>query len=167
MSRGFVKESDQEEPIVIPPRASLPEGQTNYVTPKGKYLLEEEKQQLEFQRVNLDIKDDTERRREVAKIDGQLHLLLERLNSAHVIDLEQQPKDHVRFGAQVKFKMNGKTLRFQIVGVDEASVKEKKITFTSPLAKALISKKEGDCFTFNLGEDSRPVEVLEINYDIQ
>lgn len=166
MSRGFVKESDQEEPIVIPPRASLPEGQTNYVTPEGKRLLEKEKQQLELQLANIDIKDDTERRREVAKIDGLLHLLFERLNSAHVINLEQQPKDFVRFGAQVKFKMNGKTLKFQIVGVDEASVKDQKIAFTSPLAKALTSKKEGDCFTFNIGEESRPVEVLEISYDI-
>lgn len=42
MSRGFVKEDDQEEAPIIPPRAALPSGQTNYVTPNGLKELKEE-----------------------------------------------------------------------------------------------------------------------------
>jgi transcription elongation factor GreB len=60
--------------------------------------------------------------------------------------------------------MNGNTQEFQIVGVDEANVKEKKIAFTSPLAKTITSKKVGDKFDFKLGEEIRPIEILEINY---
>ena len=46
MSRGFVKEDDQEEAPFIPPRASLPAGVTNYVTARGMQLLLEERTQL-------------------------------------------------------------------------------------------------------------------------
>jgi transcription elongation factor GreB len=166
MSRGFVKESDQEEPIVIPPRASLPEGQTNYVTHVGKDLLEQEKKDLEHQRATLSITDDTERRREITKIDGQLQLLQERLNTAQVIDLKEQPQHEVRFGAQVKFKLNGTLQNFQLVGVDEANVKAKKIAFTSPLARALTSRTQGEQFNFELGTEQRPIEILDINYTV-
>jgi len=47
MSRGFVKESDQEEPIVVPSRAVLPEGTMNYVTQNGYQQLQRELQELE------------------------------------------------------------------------------------------------------------------------
>lgn len=164
MSRGFVKESDQEEPIVVPPRAALPDHANNYVTPFGKESLLLEKSNLEEERKNLKIGDDTERRRELSLIDGKLQLLSERLNTAQVIEPENQNQEEVRFGANIKFKMNGAIQNFQIVGVDEANVKQKKIAFTSPLAQALTSKKTGDKFDFKLGEEVRPVKVLEINY---
>jgi transcription elongation factor GreB len=149
MSRGFVKESDQEEPIVVPPRASLPDHETNYVTHYGKDLLLQEKADLEQQRSNLKIKDENERRRELSMIDGKLNLLSERLKTAQVIVPKQQNQNEVRFGAKVKFKMNGNLQEFQIVGVDEANIKHKKIAFTSPLAKSLTSHQEGDQFDFN------------------
>ncbi|MFO7745870.1 MAG: GreA/GreB family elongation factor [Psychroflexus sp.] len=164
MSRGFVKESDQEEPIVVPPRASLPENETNYVTPRGKEILNEEKVSLEKQRVELDAKDETERRRELSLIDGKLKLLTERLKTAQIIEPKNQNQNEVRFGAKVKFKMNGNIQEFKIVGVDEANVKQKKIAFTSPLAKAMTSKKEGDKFDFKLGEEIRPIEIISIKY---
>ena len=50
MSRGFVKEGDQEETPIIPPRAALPKGATNYVTPTGLQLLLDERKQLEDER---------------------------------------------------------------------------------------------------------------------
>ncbi|WP_093365517.1 GreA/GreB family elongation factor [Psychroflexus sediminis] len=164
MSRGFVKESDQEAPIVVPPRASLPEKEINYVTPFGKDLLEKEKNFLEKQRTNLTVEDETERRRELSMIDGKLKLLNERLKTAQVILPENQNPNEVRFGAKVRFKMNKTIQEFQIVGVDEADVKEKKIAFISPLAKAMTSKKEADKFDFKLGEETRPVEILKISY---
>ncbi len=49
MSRGFVKEEDQEEAPFIPPRAALPPGVTNYVTPQGHRQLLEERETLEKQ----------------------------------------------------------------------------------------------------------------------
>lgn len=164
MSRGFVKESDQEEPIVVPPRASLPTDEINYVTPGGKKLLQEEKTALENKRAQLKTEDETERRRELSLIDGKLKLLLERIKSAQIIQPESQNQNEVRFGAKVKFKMNGSTQEFQIVGVDEADVKQKKIAFISPLAKAITSRKEGDKFDFRIGDETRPIEIIKIHY---
>ena len=50
MSRGFVKEDDQEEAPFIPPRAPLPQGAINYVTPRGLHQLQQEKLRLESDR---------------------------------------------------------------------------------------------------------------------
>ncbi|MFN2262274.1 MAG: GreA/GreB family elongation factor, partial [Psychroflexus sp.] len=155
MSRGFVKESDQEEAPIIPPRAALPDGQINYVTPKGLELLETEKSELQQSRSELKTDNDTERRRALAVIDGKLKLLQDRLNSAQLIQLKNQPIDVVRFGAKVSFKMNGNKQEFQIVGVDEADVKQKKIAFTSPIAKSMTGHKVGDQFDFSLGSETK------------
>ena len=54
MSRGFVKEDDQEEIPIVPPRADLPEGVTNYVTQIGMDELLEEKQSLIDEKENLE-----------------------------------------------------------------------------------------------------------------
>lgn len=137
---------------------------TNDVTPQGKVMLREEKLKLEKQRADLTIQDDTERRRELAVFDGKLKLLDERLNTAQVLNLEQQNKSEIRFGAHVKFKMNGSIQDSKIVGVDEVNIKKNKIAFTSPLAMAMTSKKKGDNFEFKLSQDSQPIEILGINY---
>ena len=69
MSRGFVKEEDQEEAPVIPPRAALPNGVTNYVTPFGYEALEKEQRDLESERANTTSENETESRRAKAVID--------------------------------------------------------------------------------------------------
>jgi len=164
MSRGFVREEDQEEAPLIPPRAALPLGVTNYVTQYGKEKLLEEKRELEQKRAAIDLKDDQAKRREQAVIDGKLALLNERINSARVINLSNQPQNEVRFGSYVEFQLNGKLQSFQIVGVDEANVKEKKISFTAPIAKALMGAKKGNEITFQLGPETKTIQVLDINY---
>ncbi len=100
MSRGFVKEDDQEEVPFIPPRAPLPEGMTNHVTPRGMRLLLEERARLEQERANTEGGDD-ERRREKAAIDGRLALLNERILTARPVEPASDPPDDVRFGATV------------------------------------------------------------------
>ncbi|WP_121667833.1 GreA/GreB family elongation factor [Mesonia aquimarina] len=165
MSRGFVKEDDQEEKPIIPPRAALPEGVTNYVTPKGYKALEGEKLALENERKNLPKENETERRRAAAVIDGKLSLLKERIASARVLEVKDQPKDEVRFGAVIQLKINEKLQQFQIVGVDEADIKSGKIAFVAPLAKALTGKKAGEITTFELGSEKRSIEIISINYE--
>ena len=164
MSRGFVKEDDQEEAPMIPPRAALPEGEINYVTPNGLKELKEEEEELTEERANLDKENDTERRRAQAEIDGNLKLLRERINTARILHPKDQPEDEVRFGALVEFKQNGKIQKFQIVGVDEADVKKQKIAFVAPIAKAVTGKKVGDKIDFKLGEETRKLEILKITY---
>ncbi|PKD17101.1 transcription elongation factor GreA [Salegentibacter salinarum] len=164
MSRGFVKEDDQEEAPIIPPRAALPAGETNYVTPNGLKELKEEEEELIEERANLDKENETERRRAQAVIDGNLKLLRERISTARILDPKEQPEDEVRFGALVELKQNGNTQRFQIVGVDEADVKKQKIAFVAPIAKAVTGKKVGNKIDFKLGEETRKLEILKITY---
>jgi transcription elongation factor GreB len=164
MSRGFVKEDDQEEAPMIPPRAALPAGETNYVTPNGLKELKDEEEALIEERANLDKENDTERRRAQAVIDGKLKLLRERISTTRLLDPKYQPEDEVRFGALVELKQNGNTQKFQIVGVDEADVKKQKIAFVAPIAKAITGKKVSDTVVFKLGEETRKLEILKITY---
>jgi len=164
MSRGFVKEDDQEEAPIIPPRAALPAGETNYVTPNGLKELKNEEEALIEERANLDKQNDTERRRAQAVIDGKLKLLRERISTARLLKPEEQPADEVRFGALVELLQNGNKQEFQIVGVDEANVKKQKIAFVAPIAKAVTGKKVGDKVDFKLGEETRKLEILKITY---
>ncbi|MDR9456251.1 MAG: GreA/GreB family elongation factor [Salegentibacter sp.] len=166
MSRGFVKEEDQEEAPLIPPRAALPEGVTNYVTPHGFDLLQEEKKDLEEQRTAIKIKDEAESRRAKSVIDGKLKLLNDRIATARILDPQSQAKEEVRFGATVKFnnKESGEVQQFTIVGVDEADVKKKKIAFIAPIARAVTGKKIGEIAKFNLGPETHNLEILEISY---
>ncbi len=166
MSRGFVKESDQEELPLIPERAPLPAGTTNYVTPTGLSALEAERSALEAEKTALSTDNEAEHRRAVTVIDGKLALLQKRIVTARVIKLEDQPAEEVRFGAHVnlRFQDTGKTLRFQIVGVDEANVKAGKIAFTAPLAKVITGLWVNEAVDFRMGGKVRKLEVLEITY---
>ena len=166
MSRGFVKEEDREEAPFIPPRAALPPGVTNYVTPFGFEQLQREKEQLETERKELKISSDKDRRHAQAVIDGKLSLLNERISSARILKPEEQPQDEVRFGAHIEItdQKTGKLQQFQIVGVDEADVKQSKIAFLAPLARAIIGKKIGEVANFRLGKEEKELEILKISY---
>lgn len=147
MSRGFVREDDKEEPPFIPPRAPLPDGVANYVTPRGLEQLRHERQVLEQERQAAQ-GSEYDRRRRHAEIDGRLALLQERLSTARVVE-PPTTYDEVRFGCTVTLRyLNGEgpgdERQWTIVGVDEASVKEQRIAFTSPLARALMGKRVGD-----------------------
>ena len=163
MSRGFVKEDDQEETPIIPPRAALPTNTINYVTPNGMQQLKAEREALEQERGNLKTTDEQQRRRDLTVINGKMDLLVERIASARIINPKEQPKNEIRFGAQVKLKMNGNLQQFQIVGVDEADVTQQKIAFVAPIATAITGKKVGDLVDFKLGSEIRKIEILEIN----
>lgn len=171
MSRGFVKEDDQEEAPFIPPRASLPPGVTNYVTPAGFHELQSEKEQIENQISTLNVENDKERRHALAILNGRLNLLNERISSARIIDPVEQPLEEVRFGAVVTFKVLtgneiGTVKRFQLVGVDEADIKLHKIAFIAPLAVALTGKKKGEKINFNRVNNIQEFEIMEIEYDL-
>ncbi len=166
MSRGFIKEDDQEEAPFIPPRAALPDGVTNYVTPRGMALLLDERARLEKARGALKGRDD-DRRRDQAVIDGRLALLNERIGSARLVEGSSKTADEVRFGTTVTFKhmsgpQQGVERSFTLVGVDEASIAEGRIAFTAPIARALMGKKVGEVAEFELGHARQRLEVLRI-----
>lgn len=169
MSRGFVKEDDQEEAPFIPPRAPLPVGVPNYVTQTGLAELKQEQQALEEERKSLKAENDVERRKSLAELNGKLSLLDERLASAKLILAKEQVQDEVRFGATVSFTVidgqpKGLERCFTIVGVDEANIKHKKVAFTAPIIKVLIGKKANETVWFTMGELKQLLEINSIHY---
>ena len=166
MSRGFVKEEDQEEIPMVPPRADLPNGAVNYVTKIGYNNLLEERNALSLEKESLQHDNEKERRIANNLINAKLQLLNERIASAKIVSLNEQPKNEVRFGATVKVVIdNAETpQQFQIVGVDEANIAKGKISFLSPIARILISKHIGDTATLQLGKVERVFEIMEISY---
>lgn len=169
MSRGFVKEDDQEEAPFIPPRAALPPGVINYVTREGLQQLMDEKMELEQQMGSIIFESEKELRHTRAVLTGKLNLLNDRINTARVIDPKEQPGGEVRFGALVTFKIisgneNGIVKKFRIVGVDEADVSLNKIAFVAPIARVLSGKKPGERVQFKRGSEIQEFEILEIEY---
>lgn len=167
MSRGFVREDDQEEAPFIPPRAALPDGVLNYVTPRGLQLLREEREALEAERAAV-LGSDDERRRQQAVINGKLDLLNERIVTARVVEPADDGQKEVRFGCTVNFEhvagpQKGKHFTFTLVGVDEASVKEGRIAFTAPIARALMGKHIGEVVAFPLGSVVQELKIIEVN----
>ena len=167
MSRGFVREEDQEEIPIVPPRADLPEGVTNYVTEIGMNALQAEKQELIKSIDDLVSINDNERRIAVNHINAKLQLLNNRITTAKIIDLSKQPQHEVRFGATVTLKIGvQKSLqKYQIVGVDEADVTKGKISFISPIARLLSDKTVGDKAVLKLSKEDRVFEVMDIFYE--
>ena len=135
MSRGFIKEGDQEEIPMVPPRAYLPEGVPNYVTKEGLDALKKELKNLEDERVKAG-----DNYIMVNFLNATIKQLVGRINSAVEVDLTKVSNDTVSFGAWVRY--NGRVVR--IVGVDEADVNKGLVSFVSPIAKLLIGKKVGD-----------------------
>ncbi len=166
MSRAFVKEDDHEEIPFVAPRADLPPGTPNYVTPKGLDELHAEKAGLLKEREAVQSNNEGEKRIEKTVINKKLEQLENRISSAKVIKPEDQNQDEVRFGAIVTLKdvQSGKTMKYQIVGVDEANIRKGKIAFTSPLVKALTNKKVGGKATLKLPHITKEFEVLSIQY---
>lgn len=166
MSRGFVKEDDQEEIPIVPPRAHLPEGAINYVTQVGLDQLINEKEELINEREQLNIADDSEKRIATNHINAKLQLLMQRVSTAKLVDLTTQPQNEVRFGALLSLKIGNDTKlqHYQIVGVDEADISKGKISFISPIAQLLTNKKVGDKAVLKLATADRVFEIVEIKY---
>ncbi|WP_192349338.1 GreA/GreB family elongation factor [Algoriphagus sp. Y33] len=166
MSRGFVKEDDQEETPLVPPRADLPDDVINYVTENGMEELLAEKQGLIEEKSAIEAATEQEKRIASNFINAKIHLLEERISSTKIIALDEQPKNEIRFGATVTLKIGNspKTQNYQIVGVDEADIAKNKISFISPIARILIGKKVGEQATLKLAKENRVFEVMKIRY---
>jgi transcription elongation factor GreB len=166
MSRGFVKEDDQEEVPRVPQRAYLPEGVTNFVTPFGMNQLLAEKQMLIEEKNNLNNASDNENRIASNYINAKLQLLESRIADAKIVNLNKQSQNEIRFGARISLKTEAseKIKTFQIVGVDEADISKGKVSFISPIAKVLISKKIGNKIILRQAGEDIVFEIIDISY---
>lgn len=171
MSRAFTKEDDSLAAPIVPPRAPLPPGTPNYVTPNGLAQLRAELATLEAARTRAEAnrENEADRTRQLSYLNAQLVALNERLASARLIDLRTQPPHEVRFGATVTLRTRsgakpGTERRFTIVGVDEADVATGKIAFVAPIARAVQGARLGQVLPLPLGPQPETVEVARIEY---
>lgn len=105
-------------------------------------------------------------REQQAMVEGRIRVIEHRLASVRVIDIRTiPPSGKVIFGATVRLsaRKGERALVYQIVGEDEADVENNKLSYTSPLAKALIGKSEGEEVTINpaSGVDHYRIEKVE------
>ena len=121
-------------------------------------------------RAHGDLKENAEyhaAREQQGFIEGRIKDLEGKLSHAHIIDVTKVPANgRVVFGATVQVVEVDKDeeLTFQIVGDDEADLKQGMISVSSPLARALIGKSEGDVALVDAPGGQRELEILEVRY---
>ena len=166
MSRGFVKEDDLEHAGTDLPERPLSEYH-NYVTPLGLQLLQQQSAELEQQRLALaPHKDDQIAQQRLAMVERDLRYVSARLEQAILVEPANQAKDTVLFGASVTVEdEEGEAQVFTIVGEDEADIAANKVSWVSPLAKALLGHKIGDSVTWRRPAGNLTLEITAINYN--
>lgn len=100
-------------------------------------------------------------------IEGRIADLEGKLSAAQIIDpVLLDAEGRIVFGSTVRLEdmESGDEVTYQIVGVDEADLKEKKVSITSPIARALIGKYAGDVVEVQAPVGVREYEVLEVRY---
>lgn len=176
MSRAFLKNESADDPVVIPARAPLPPGVTNYVTPRGLALLHTELDELETERgfVQTGVAEETDRTRRLAELNGRIGALNQRIASAKVVQTHSQPqagesKRIVRFGATVtlhspSMKSSDEVRRLTVVGVDEADASHGLIAFTAPIARLMLGKQVGELIFLRTPQGENVMEIVDISY---
>ena len=100
-------------------------------------------------------------------IEARIKELEGKLSHVQVIDVtEIDARGKIIFGSTVELldENTDKEITYKIVGEDEADIKVGLISFTSPIARALIGKNEGDIVAFKAPDGDRSYEVIEVLY---
>jgi transcription elongation factor GreB len=90
-----------------------------------------------------------------------------RINGARIVNQKEQPQNEIRFGATITLKTGASDniQTFQIVGVDEADISKGKVSFISPIARALINKKISDKVILKQAMKDIVYEIINISYN--
>jgi transcription elongation factor GreB len=105
-------------------------------------------------------------KKRLREIDRRIRFLTKRLDIAEVVDPARQTnRAQVFFGATVTYADEDDTERtVRIVGIDEVRTDAGEISWISPVARALLSKREGDVALVNTPEGEKEIEVIGISY---
>jgi transcription elongation factor GreA len=120
-------------------------------------------------RAHGDLKENAEyhaAREQQGFVEGRIMEIESKLSAAQVIDIStMENTGRVIFGSTIKLQNDGgKTLTFQIVGEDEADIDNNKISVTSPVARAMVGKYEGDAVEVVTPEGKQAYEIVEVLY---
>jgi transcription elongation factor GreB len=187
MNKAFVKESGDgdEDEEALSPSLRLPPGSKNYMTPRGYQTLRDELDQLlrverpkmveivSWAAGNGDRSENGDYiygKKRLREIDRRVRFLIKRIDNAEVVDPQaRQDCDQVFFGATVTIcdadADDDAGQSWQIVGVDEADVSAGRISWISPLARALFKAREGDVVRFMSPAGVREVEIVALRYE--
>jgi transcription elongation factor GreB len=164
MSRAFVKGDDSDlsgEEVPERPVSSQP----NYVTREGLEQLRKRYDELQQRHAQLKAAAEDFDKPKLTAIERDMRYFSQRLESAIVVDPSKEPQDEVHFGATVKaLDEDGHAHRFTIVGEDEADVATGKVSWMSPVAKAMIGARVGDTVKWRRPAGEVELEVQEIRY---
>ena len=183
MSKAFVKERDGDEPddAVDVAAPAIPAGVKNYMTPEGYRRMQDELRRLardERPKVvetvawaagNGDRSENGDYlygKKRLREIDRRIRFLSKRLETALVVDpAAQKNRDQVFFGATVTYANGaGAEKTVTIVGIDEADLDQGRVSWISPVARALLKAQEGDLVELRTPSGIERIEVLEIRY---
>ena len=106
-------------------------------------------------------------KKRLRQIDSRVKYLLTAIEDSKIIDpLEQENKDKIFFGASVEYENLHTSLinMIQIVGVPEVDPKENKISWLSPLSKAILGKQVGDIISYESPSGLIEIEIITIVY---
>jgi transcription elongation factor GreA len=123
-------------------------------------------------RAHGDLKENAEyhaAREQQSFVEGRIAELEGALSYAEVIDVAKlNPNGKIVFGATVELtdEDNGEEIAYQIVGELEADIKQRLISVSSPIARAMIGKSEGDCIEFQAPNGLRHYEILSVRYSV-
>jgi transcription elongation factor GreB len=183
MSKAFTKEQEEDEAdadadVAL---AALPVGTKNYITPKGYAALRAEFDELfrverpklvetiTWAAANGDRSENGDYiygKRRLRQIDSRIRFLSRRIEAAEMVDPARQGNaEQVFFGATVSYaNSRGAEVTVQIVGVDEADPAHGRISWVSPVARALLKARAGDTVSLVTPAGREELEVLEIRY---
>ena len=183
MSKAFTKESDSEDEEELEAAPALPVGAKNYITPQGFRRLQDELRQLgrvERPKVvevvswaagNGDRSENGDYlygKKRLREIDRRMRYLAKRLENAEAVDpARQKNREQVFFGATVRYANvdTGAEHAVKIVGVDEVDAEAGRVSWVSPIARALLKARVGDIVEVRTPSGGERVEVLAIAYD--
>ena len=181
MSKAFARESDAPEDQTPECRPALAPGVKNYITPAGhgrlkselKVLVEAERPEVvrtvSWAASNGDRSENGDYiygKRRLREIDRRIRFLMKRLEIAEVVDPCGQDRERVFFGATVTYRDGrGRGRTVSIVGTDEVDPRRGRISWVSPVARALLRAREGDVVTLKTPAGAEELEVIEIRYE--
>ena len=180
MSKAFTRENDApEEDLEVEPRR--PEGTKNYITPAGharlkselKALVEGERPALiktvSWAAANGDRSENADYlygKKRLREIERRIRFLMKRLEAAEVVDPRDQEQERVFFGATVTYSdSSGREHSVSIVGTDEVDPARGRVSWVSPVARALLKARERDTVTLKTPGGEERLEVLGIRYE--
>jgi transcription elongation factor GreB len=180
VSKAFVRDSEPEEPEVPDTEPNVPSGR-NYMSPAGFARLKAELRELvevERPRVvqvvswaasNGDRSENGDYiygKKRLREIDRRVRFLIKRLEGADVVDSAGRDSDQVFFGATATVtSASGGERSYTIVGIDEADPARGRVSWVSPIAKALFKARAGDVVTLRSPGGTEALEILDVRYD--